>query len=196
MASSARTSDKAGMPKVWLFWLTPVRPCYPKPCLTGRAQPCKQRSPSFLPRLCGPTQHGNEAKPDKCPFRLVWLHPCDLPAPFPAPLCTVLGRCSYTITTRHVWQQLVNESSCLEYFSHPSGYKSQIFTCSLLEIQVTRWHGLPLTALGFFLKAFCFQLSLDKGSGADLQDSEVRLKQSDEPGKRNIHVQDLHPPKD
>lgn len=189
VAPSARTSDKAVHFSSWNAKSLALLGSHQSQTLPSQAlperessfQPSKQRSPSFLPRLCGPTQGGNEAKPDKCPFRLVWLHLCDLPVPF-QPLCgTVLGGCSCTTTTRHVSQQLVNESSCFEYFTHPSGYKSQTFTCSLLEIKVTRWHGLPLTALCFFLRAFCFQLSLDKGSGAEPQDSEARLKQSEEP---------------
>lgn len=52
----------------------------------------------------------------------------------------------------------------------------------MLEIKVTRWHGLSLTVLGFFLKAFHFQPSLDRESRAEEpQDTEIQLKQSVEP---------------
>lgn len=78
----------AGMPKVWLSWFTPKSGlAIPSPVREGEQFPTIQAEITQLfSRLCGPTQCGNEAKPDKCPFRLIWLHLCDLPAPFPAPL--------------------------------------------------------------------------------------------------------------
>lgn len=94
VAPSARTSDKAVNFSSWNAKSLALLGSHQSQTLPSQAlperessfQPSKERSPSFLPRLCGPTQGGNEAKPDKCPFRLVWLHLCDLPAPFPAPL--------------------------------------------------------------------------------------------------------------
>lgn len=172
------------MQKVWLSLAhTKVRPCHPKPCLRGRAvsnHPSRDH-PAFYQGSVDQQRVG--MKQNQTNVLLDWSgFTCVTFQLLSQPLCgTVLGGCSCTTTTRHVSQQLVNESSCFEYFTRPSGYKSQTFTCSLLEIKVTRWHSLPLTALCFFLRAFCFQLSLDKGSGAEPQDSEVQLKQSEEP---------------